>query len=117
MVTLDATKSGKYGGENNSIIVKVINNKISMRIVVDTNLIEIYLNEGQASLFALAYPEPDNINMEFHVKNGITHIDDFEIFSLRTIWGKEKRSIINPFVMMFLSILICGTTYIKKLWR
>lgn len=86
----DGINSGKYSGEISTITVNVIYHRISARIIVDTNLVEIYLNEEEHSVFALAYPEPGNTDMEFYVKNGRVKIDSMEIYSLNSIWKKEK---------------------------
>ncbi len=115
-VTIDASKCGKYPGEINYVTSSVINGKINMKIIVDTTVTDVFLNDGEESVFALSYPESSFENMEFYVKEGSVDIESLCIYELDPMWDEsEKKSFdslkfVLYMVTAFLGVTLCLLT-------
>ncbi|MBE7065998.1 MAG: glycoside hydrolase family 32 protein [Ruminococcaceae bacterium] len=89
-VTADGSMSGKHKGNSASVITSAKNGEITLRMVVDNNCIDVYCNEGENSVYALAYPDPDNTKLSLSVNSGELQIESIKVYELESIWKNEK---------------------------
>lgn len=89
-VTADAASCGKYAGNTASVVTSAENGIVSLRIVADANCIDVFCNEGENSVFALAYPEPDNKGMSVESLGGSARIISMDIYELSSIWENKQ---------------------------
>jgi len=87
-VVLDRSKSGIFvsGRESNnrtrSTLVNVENNLLKLRIFLDVSSVEVFINDGQQTLTALVYPDPNDIEIAFYTIGGeatIVSLDKYDI--------------------------------------
>ena len=58
---------------------------VTLRILMDRSVIEVFGNGGEASLCGMIFPDGDCINASVEVK-GDTLIEDFAMWEMRSIW-------------------------------
>ena len=63
---------------------------ISLRIILDTCVVDAFGNEGQAVLCGLTFPESDCLVSKIEVE-GTVKIKSFELYSMNSIWHKDKE--------------------------
>lgn len=84
-LTLDCTKSGK--GEDGVRRTKVESNQVlSLRVFIDRSSIEVFVNDGQATLTSRIYPKEERLGIELFTENGDAHVIDFTYWKLKDIW-------------------------------
>ena len=86
-VTADGSVSGKHRGNSASVITSAENGELTLRMVVDNNCIDVYCNEGEDSVYALAYPDPDNTKLALSVSSGEIQIESINVYELDSIWN------------------------------
>lgn len=129
LITVDAGNGGKYPGGNSSVRALVVNGGITLRIVVDTNIIDVFANNGEQSVYAIAYPEPGNSAMEFYTNQGDVTVKSMAVYELNSIWtgdiSNDSNSInnssnnINNYTSVILNciisvlavVLVCLSSY------
>jgi sucrose-6-phosphate hydrolase SacC (GH32 family) len=70
-----------------------VNSTIKLRIIIDRNSVEIYVNKGETTITRLFYPEPENISLEISPSSGILGITKMEIYKLESIWLKREQEL------------------------
>lgn len=81
------TFMGKQGA------VKPVNNKLSMRIIVDRSSIEAFANFGEVSVTKLFFPSAEQKGFEFSVTGGFAEIESMEVYKLRSIWLEREQEL------------------------
>jgi fructan beta-fructosidase len=73
--------------------VKVIpvKNEIKLRFIIDRNSVEIYANQGEATITRLFYPEP-NKKLSLTTVGGAVTIN-MELYRLESIWLKREQEL------------------------
>lgn len=85
---LDRTQSGiaiSEGGEIISVDMKPCDGKVTLRIFVDTSIIDIYGNNGDAVINTQIYPSDGSNGMAFYVQNGDVTVDSMTVYKLDSI--------------------------------
>lgn len=85
----DRSNSGKVLSGVHSMRLTPNGDKISLRIIVDTSVIDILGNEGEAAICALFFPEPTSTGMEFFAVGGDVTIDSMEIYHMKSIYHDD----------------------------
>jgi fructan beta-fructosidase len=66
--------------------VQPVNNRIKLHILVDRTCIEIFANEGRASMF-LSFPlDTNDTSVELFARWGRARVERLDIWSLKSIW-------------------------------
>lgn len=91
LLTLDRNNSGKVLSGVHSVKLSPNGDKISLRIIVDTSVIDVFGNEGEAAICALFFPEPTSVGMEFFAVNGDVTIDSMEIYQMKSIYHDDLQ--------------------------
>ena len=66
--------------------MKLLNGKVKLQILVDRTSIEIFVNDGRASMF-LCFPlDSDNRSLEIFAHGGQAKIRNLKVWKLKSIW-------------------------------
>lgn len=103
-LTFDRSNSGKVLGGSTSLKLTPDGNKITLRIIVDTSVIDIFGNKGEAAINTLFFPEPTSVGMEFFAVGGDVTIDTMEIYQMKSIYHDDLE-ITVPMVEKIISDL------------
>ena len=68
-------------------------NKISLRIIIDRNSVEIFANQGEVTFTRLFYPDPSNMNLSLTAAGGDFRVDAMEVYRLESIWLKREQEL------------------------
>lgn len=82
-------KENQLSFNNNTMPLFISDNKIKLRIIVDTNGIEIYAGQGQAHMCVGYLCDYNLSNLELRSTKGSIEIDRCRISELEGIWTKE----------------------------
>lgn len=82
---LDCSKCGK---ENDGIRNTVLDEKgqLSLRIFLDRSSIEIFANDGQATMTSRIYPKEDRLGIELFTDYGSVQVEEFTYWTLEDVW-------------------------------
>jgi beta-fructofuranosidase len=82
---LDCSKSGK---EEDGVRCKMLesNQLLSLRVFIDRSSIEVFANDGQASMTSRLYPQEERLGIELFAQNGDVQISEFTYWNLKEIW-------------------------------
>jgi len=73
-------------GENQAL-VRMMNGRIHLRILIDRTSIEIYANSGEIFMPLAAFPEEDvKKNIEFFVEGGTAKVKSLAVREIKSIW-------------------------------
>ncbi len=82
---LDASQSGKpQDGIRTAPLAKAA--LLTLRIFVDRSSIEVFANDGQATLTSRIYPQGNGASMELTATGGQAQVQEWTCWSLRDIW-------------------------------
>ncbi|HHT66692.1 MAG TPA: glycoside hydrolase family 32 protein [Erysipelotrichaceae bacterium] len=87
-VILDRSQSGIFiaGRELNnktrSALVDIKNNILKLRIFLDVSSVEVFINDGEQTLTALVYPDPNDLGVGFYVNGGEATIISLEKYDI-----------------------------------
>ena len=99
---LDFSQSGPAARSNLEWTLHPMENgKVQLRILVDTSVIEVFGNYGDADIADAYYPDPDSIGMEFFTVGGDVAIDEMNIWQMKSMYTEDGESGTEP---MFLSL-------------
>lgn len=59
---------------------------VKFHIFVDQSSIEVFVNDGQAVLTSLIFPDPSNLGLQLFSANGVTTLRSFSAWNLASIW-------------------------------
>ena len=94
VMTVDRDQSGKIKtGIYSYTLEPLEGNKIKMRILVDTSIIDAFGNDGEAAFSCYFFTEPTNTGMEFFTTGGNLTIDSLNIYGMKSIW---RDTIVQP---------------------
>lgn len=65
--------------------MKPCDGKVTLRIFVDTSIIDIYGNNGDAVINTQIYPSDGSNGMAFYVQNGDVTVDSMTVYKLDSI--------------------------------
>ena len=68
-------------------------NKITLRFIIDRNSVEIYANQGEATITRLFYPDSSNKKFNLSSIGGSITILNMEIYRLESIWLKREQEL------------------------
>lgn len=91
-LVLDRTNSGiamSLGGAVMKQSMTPKDNKIQLRIYIDTSIIDIYGNNGEATINTQIYPAKDATSMVFFTEGGKSKIESLNIYKLDSIYFSE----------------------------
>lgn len=78
--------SGKFPGRHEAPL-GLTAGRARMRILLDRSSVEVFGNDGQASITDLVFPSPDSTGVEVYATGGRATLASLEVFRLGTIWG------------------------------
>lgn len=68
-------------------------NKIRLRFIIDRNSVEVYANQGEASITRLFYPEAANKKLRLYAVGGAAEVSALEVYRLESIWLKREQEL------------------------
>lgn len=82
---LDSSKSGK---EEDGVRCTTLeaNELLSLRLFVDRSSIEVFANNGQATMTSRIYPRENRLGIELFTENGDAEVINFTYWNLKDIW-------------------------------
>ena len=75
------------------INVNPTENKIRLRFIIDRNSVEVYANQGEATLTRLFYPAVSNHRFMLSPTEGTMTILNMEVYRLESIWLKREQEL------------------------
>jgi fructan beta-fructosidase len=63
-----------------------VNGKISMRILYDKSIVEVFANKGEVNMTAQIFTDEKNNGIEVFSNNGITKFTQLTVHTLKSIW-------------------------------
>ncbi|MGG3569676.1 glycoside hydrolase family 32 protein [Priestia megaterium] len=85
ILKLDCSKSGKVEDGVRNTILKA-NQELSLRIFLDRSSIEVFANEGQATMTSRIYPTEDRLGIEVFADIEDVRIKELTYWKLKDIW-------------------------------
>lgn len=83
---LDCSKHGK--GRDGVRCTKVESNQLlSLRVFIDRSSIEVFANNGQATMTSRIYPSEERLGIELFTENGDGQVSGFTYWNLKDIWN------------------------------
>jgi beta-fructofuranosidase len=82
---LDCSKSGKVEDGVRNTILRA-NQELSLRIFLDRSSIEVFANEGQATMTSRIYPTEDRLGIEVFADIEDVRIKELTYWKLKDIW-------------------------------
>lgn len=97
-VYLDRTRSGNLSfstqfGNITSAPVKPAQTQIKLHIFVDQSSVEVFVNDGEAVITSLIFPDPKQRGVEFFSIEGTANLISAKAWELTSIWGIEPGPI------------------------
>ncbi|MED4226975.1 glycoside hydrolase family 32 protein [Neobacillus cucumis] len=82
---LDCSKSGKEedGVRRTEFETDQL---LSLRVFIDRSSIEVFANDGQASMTSRIYPKEKRLGIELFAENGDVQVNEFTYWNLKDIW-------------------------------
>jgi sucrose-6-phosphate hydrolase SacC (GH32 family) len=62
---------------------------VRLQIFVDQSSVEVFANDGERTLTALMFPDPDSTGIELFSENGSTIVNNLRAWELRSIWEAQ----------------------------
>lgn len=66
---------------------------ITLRILVDNSIVEVFGNSGEAAISALCFPSKESVGMEFFTKGNVT-VKEMQVYNLKSIWHKSEYNFV-----------------------
>lgn len=87
---LDRRKSGNVSfnpdfASIEEVKLKPIEGKINLHIFIDQSIIEVFANDGEATISDFAFPEKSDYKIETYSKGG--NAPSFKLWKLKSVWG------------------------------
>lgn len=74
-----------------SVELEPINNRLTLRILLDRNSVELYADQGRAVLSSCFVPGEDN-HLELYSKGGKVKLVSMQVYELKSAWPKPDSS-------------------------
>lgn len=84
-LVLDCTKSGKPEDGVRSVTTET-NGELVLRVFIDRSSIEVFANNGQATLTSRIYPNESRTGIELFSENGDVTVKELTYWTLKDIW-------------------------------
>lgn len=81
----DCTHSGKEDGVRK--VALQAGKTLALRIFVDRSSIEVFANEGQATMTSRIYPTESRLGIELFTEGGDVIVKELTYWNLKDIWG------------------------------
>ena len=76
--------------------VDIIGDKVQLRILVDSSIIDVFANNGISRINTVYYTKENAESMEFYTINGGVVINSMKIYEMKSTWIKENMEDISP---------------------
>ena len=91
-LVLDKSNSGQaYNGVPVMEMIPMEGNKVKLRILVDTTVIDAFGNDGEAVIMTCYFPDPESNGMEFFTNGGNVTVDSLNIYSMNSAWKEQEE--------------------------
>lgn len=60
--------------------------RIEMRIIVDRSVVEVFAGGGRVAITDRVFPHPDSTGLSLYSLGGEAHVDELEVWKLRSAW-------------------------------
>lgn len=84
-LSLDCSRHGKAEDGTRRTDVEA-NGILSLRVFIDRSSIEVFANDGQATMTSRIYPQEERLGIELFAENGEGQVSEFTYWSLKDIW-------------------------------
>lgn len=75
---------------SSSCILKPVNNRIKLRILIDWSSIEVFGNDGEAVFTSLAFSDISSNNLEFFTEGGSVKIVNMTVNQMKSSWRDDS---------------------------
>ncbi len=77
----------------NKAIIKPNGQSIRLRLIIDRNSVEVFVNKGEVTFSNLFYPDASNLNLELTSYGGYLLVKNLETYRLSSIWIKREQAL------------------------
>ncbi|MDF2503368.1 glycoside hydrolase family 32 protein [Clostridium sp.] len=84
-LSLDCSKSGKIKDGIRRVKLDK-SNKLLLHVFLDRSSIEVFANEGEATMTSRIYPKENRLGIELSADNGNVNIENFTYWTLKDTW-------------------------------
>jgi len=67
--------------------------KMKIRVIIDRNSLELFVNEGEISYSSLFYPNENDMGLKFSSLGGNLTNVNLELYKLSSIWLKREQEL------------------------
>jgi len=78
---------------NTHTAVAAENHRIKLRLIVDRNSVEVFVNKGETTITRLFYPENSNKNLGLTARGGPVSLVNAAFYKLQSIWLKREQEL------------------------
>lgn len=97
-LVLDKSNSGKkYTKVPVMTLTPLDGNKVKLRILTDTTVIDAFGNDGEAVIMTSYFPNADSDGMSFYTKGGNVTVDSLKIYAVNSAWDEQEST--SPVIM------------------
>ena len=99
-IFVDRTKSGETSFSKDfparSVATVTKGAKVKLHIFVDRSCIQIFVNDGEATLTNLVYPSPQSTAIEFYSSGSEGVVESLSFWPLSSIWQPDSKAVAAP---------------------
>ena len=73
-------------------------NRIKLRILVDSSVLDVFVNDGLAATSTVYFPTEDACGMEFFATGGSVTVKSMVIYEMNSIWEGAQAELPKPYL-------------------
>ncbi len=79
--------------QGKEINLNTMSQKMKIRVIIDRNSLELFVNEGEISYSSLFYPNENDMGLKFSSLGGNLTNVNLELYKLSSIWLKREQEL------------------------
>lgn len=90
--TYDAASRTLRCRKNSAVLAPLENSRLKFRVLIDRTVVELFANDGEATMTYTALPTTDSPRLEFRAVGGPATLQKCEAHTVRSIWKRSQSS-------------------------
>lgn len=97
ILTVDKKQSGLAATDLKNIKIEPTGeNRIKLRILIDSSVLDVFVNDGLSTTGTVYFPTEDACGMEFFASNGSVTVKSMVIYEMSSIWNGAEAELPKP---------------------
>lgn len=98
-LTVDKKQSGLAAADIKTLRIEPMEgNRIKLRILVDSSVLDVFVNDGLAATGTVFFPTEDACGMEFFATGGSVTVKSMVIYEMNSIWEGAQAEPPKPYL-------------------